>query len=64
MQRIITGFDQDEHGDWMAVLDCGHTRHVRHDPPWQTRDWVTTEEGRSKFLGTEMECKKCKDEEN
>lgn len=59
MLRIIAGFQQDEQGDWAAVLDCGHTRHVRHDPPWQVRAWVTTEDGRQSFLGTKMECKKC-----
>ena len=62
MQRIIQDFRKDEHDDWVAVLDCGHTRHVRHNPPWQVREWVTTEEGRSKFMGTAMECKKCDDE--
>ncbi len=58
-ERRIAGFEQDEQGDWMAVLDCGHTRHVRHDPPWQVRAWVMSEEGRRSFLGTKMECKKC-----
>lgn len=63
MQRVIAGFQKDEHGYWVAVLNCGHTRHVRHDPPWQTRVWAMTEEGRQQFLGTAMECKKCYEEE-
>ncbi|MFB8831117.1 DUF3565 domain-containing protein [Azotobacter sp. CWF10] len=24
----------------MAVLSCGHTQHLRHQPPWQNRPWV------------------------
>ncbi len=59
MQRTITEFQKDDAGHWAAMLDCGHTRHVRHDPPWQVRAWVLTEEGRKGFVGTVMECKKC-----
>jgi hypothetical protein len=59
VQRIIVGFHKDEEGHWVADLDCGHTRHVRHDPPWQNRPWVETEEGRSRFLGTQLNCVKC-----
>ena len=43
----------------MADLSCGHTRHFRHNPPWQEREWVTTPEGRDQFLGTELDCKEC-----
>ena len=39
MDRRIAGFHQDELGDWVAELDCGHTQHVRHNPPWQLRPW-------------------------
>ncbi|MDH5764128.1 MAG: DUF3565 domain-containing protein, partial [Nitrospinota bacterium] len=42
-----------------ADLECGHTRHFRHNPPWQVREWVTTAEGRARFLGTELDCKEC-----
>lgn len=59
MKQSIVGFHKDEHGDWVADLKCGHTQHVRHDPPWQLRPWVTTEEGRKKHLGMELNCKKC-----
>ena len=27
--------------DWVAELECGHTQHVRHDPPWTNRPWVS-----------------------
>ena len=47
----------------MADLECGHTRHVRHDPPWVTREWVLTEAGRQRFLGERLECRKCSEGE-
>ena len=59
MKQNIVGFHQDEHADWVAELQCGHTQHVRHRPPWQQRPWVTTAEGRQSRLGIELECKKC-----
>lgn len=31
--RRIVGFDRDEEGDWVALLECGHRQHVRHRPP-------------------------------
>lgn len=57
--RRVTGFRQDDEGHWAAELECGHTRHVRHDPPWQLRPWVTTAEGRAGFIGTMLECGVC-----
>lgn len=57
--RAIRGFHQDEHGDWVAELDCGHTQHVRHNPPWSERPWVTTAEGRAEHLGRTLACKPC-----
>ena len=53
------GFHQDEHGDWVADLECGHTQHVRHDPPWQNRPWVVSAEGRQSYLGTVLYCVRC-----
>jgi hypothetical protein len=59
VQRRITGYHQDEEGDWIAELECGHQQHVRHNPPWVNRPWVTTAEGRTAALGTALDCKKC-----
>lgn len=59
MERRIVGFHQDDFGDWIAELDCGHTQHVRHDPPWQVRAWVVTPEGRRRFLGATLHCVAC-----
>jgi hypothetical protein len=61
--RRIVGFHLDEEAHWVADLECGHTQHVRHDPPWQVRPWVTTEEGRRRFLGTSLHCVLCKENE-
>ena len=63
VERAITGFHQDEEGHWVANLECGHTRHVRHIPPWQNRPWVVTREGREKFLGELLRCVVCEREE-
>ena len=57
--REIVGFHQDEHGDWVADLSCGHTQHVRHDPPLVSRPWVLTEEGRRTRLGVQLMCVRC-----
>ena len=62
MLRAIIGFEQDKENHWVAWLDCGHTQHVRHDPPWTVREWVTTEEGRMAHVGRSLDCKKCDEE--
>jgi hypothetical protein len=59
VSRKIIGFHQDEHLDWVAELECGHQQHVRHNPPWTNRAWVTTPEGRSEHLGNELPCPDC-----
>jgi len=63
MKRRITGFHQDEYDDWVADLECSHTQHVRHDPPWQVRTWVTDPEQRARHIGEELNCKECDEEE-
>jgi hypothetical protein len=60
-QRSIIRFHLDEHGDWVAELECGHTQHVRHQPPWQNREWVMSLEGRNSHLGQNLACKKCQE---
>ncbi|HWG92232.1 MAG TPA: DUF3565 domain-containing protein [Candidatus Thermoplasmatota archaeon] len=57
--RPIVGFHRDEHGDWVADLQCGHTVHVRHEPPFFPRPWVLTEEGREARVGTLAPCYEC-----
>jgi Protein of unknown function (DUF3565) len=59
MDQTITGFHPDDDQHWAAELACGHTQHVRHDPPWQSRPWVQTEAGRASKLGQTLHCRKC-----
>ncbi|MDH5408982.1 MAG: DUF3565 domain-containing protein [Gammaproteobacteria bacterium] len=59
MKQKITGFHKDEEDHWVAQLECGHNQHVRHQPPWTKRPWVTTKEGRDKTVGNKLKCKKC-----
>lgn len=58
-QRRVIGFMQDAENHWVAILECGHTQHVRHNPPWETREWVTTEQGRTAFIGKTLLCNQC-----
>lgn len=59
MKQKIVGYHKDEEDHWVAQLACGHFQHVRHDPPWINRPWVTSKEGRDSMLGFELNCKKC-----
>jgi len=61
LERAITGFHQDEEGDWVAELDCGHGQHVRHQPPFFNRPWTSSEAGRRSKLGEVLNCKRCDD---
>jgi len=59
VNRRITGFHQDDKGDWVAELECGHQQHMRHQPPWQVRPWVLSAAGRASFVGTLVPCPLC-----
>ncbi|GLR71874.1 DUF3565 domain-containing protein [Agaribacter marinus] len=59
MKQAIVGYHLDDQNHWVAELKCRHNQHVRHDPPWSTRLWVTTEIGRQEKLGFKLFCKKC-----
>jgi len=59
MEQPIIGFDQDDAGDWRAILACGHRQHVRHKPPLVSRPWVLSGEGRNRFLGYRLNCRLC-----
>jgi hypothetical protein len=59
VSRAVVGFHQDEEGQWVAELACGHGQHIRHDPPWQNRPWVMGVEGRASFIGTTVYCVRC-----
>ena len=59
MKQPIVGYHLDDEGHWVAELVCGHGQHVRHDPPWQLREWVMSPEGRASRLGVALECVRC-----
>ena len=56
----VSAFHQDEAGDWVADLACGHAQHVRHRPPIESRPWVLTEEGRRARIGASFPCRYCR----
>lgn len=59
MERNITGYHQDDEGDWVAELACGHNQHVRHRPPFQPRPWVLNQASRLARIGTPLDCPLC-----
>ncbi|WP_158972724.1 DUF3565 domain-containing protein [Paraglaciecola sp. L3A3] len=59
MLNAIVGYHKDELDDWVAELVCGHNQHVRHNPPWTSRPWVISAQGRESMLGHKLYCKKC-----
>jgi len=59
MKQTIIGFHTDQENHWVAQLACEHFQHVRHNPPWMNRLWVTTDEGRETMLGYQLNCIKC-----
>ena len=59
MKQKICAYHQDSESDWVAELTCGHFQHVRHNPPWVNRPWVSTQQGRQSKIGAELECKEC-----
>lgn len=61
MTRQITGFVQDDEGHWVAILECGHRQHVRHDPPLTNRPLLLTVEGRRSLIGFELTCRECEE---
>ncbi|QXH41699.1 MULTISPECIES: DUF3565 domain-containing protein [Pseudomonas] len=55
----ICGFHQDEDGHWVVELSCGHTQHLRHQPPWQSRAWVLDPTQRAEKIGRPFACGWC-----
>lgn len=61
MRRQIASYRQDpeDNDAWVAVLDCHHGRHLRHEPPLRDRAWVLDPAERQARLGAEVDCLKC-----
>ncbi|KIH85195.1 hypothetical protein UCMB321_0983 [Pseudomonas batumici] len=43
----------------MVELSCGHTQHLRHQPPWQSRAWVLDPSLRAEKIAQRFECGWC-----
>ncbi|MGH8176993.1 MAG: DUF3565 domain-containing protein, partial [Steroidobacter sp.] len=59
MQRRIVDYAMDPGGERIAILDCGHPQHIRHNPPFINRAWTLTQEGRNGMLGQSLNCVRC-----
>jgi tellurite resistance-related uncharacterized protein len=59
VERRIAGFERDGAGDWVALLDCHHRRHVRHRPPLWPAPWVDDEVARQQQVGALWACSLC-----
>lgn len=59
MERPIIAFGHDSEGEPIAILNCGHPQHVRHNPPFINRPWVASEEGRNGMIGQMLNCVRC-----
>jgi tellurite resistance-related uncharacterized protein len=59
VERRIVGFEPDDVGDWVALLDCRHRRHVRHRPPFLVAPWVEDQVERTRRVGTMLGCPLC-----
>ena len=57
--RRIVGFHRDAEAHWVAELACGHTQHVRHEPPLRSHPWVRDADARARRVGTELWCARC-----
>ncbi|HLD67743.1 MAG TPA: DUF3565 domain-containing protein [Pseudomonas sp.] len=58
----LLDFHQDDMGHWVAVLSCGHTQHLRHQPPWQSQAWVVDPNQRQRRIGQPFTCGWCAQE--
>ncbi|MEE4084118.1 DUF3565 domain-containing protein [Pseudomonas viridiflava] len=58
-KSTVIDFQQDEEGHWVAMLSCGHTQHLRHQPPWQSRAWVLDPAKRQQKIGQGFHCGWC-----
>jgi len=55
----MLGFERDAAGEWVALLECGHRRHVRHRPPLSSYPWIADADARAAKLGSTLECPAC-----
>lgn len=59
VSRTILAFEPDEPHAWIARLDCGHRRHIRHRPPLSSYPWILDDVARAAKVGAAIECERC-----
>lgn len=57
--RSMLAIELDEGGEWIAWLDCGHRRHLRHRPPLSSMPWLLDAAARAARVGQRIECGRC-----
>lgn len=58
-QEKIISFTQDDQGHFVAILECGHSVHMRHRPPLESRPWILDAEERKSRVGSLVDCIFC-----
>lgn len=59
VERQILALLPDADGQWVATLECGHRRHIRHRPPLSSYPWVLDDVERAARIGSTIECERC-----
>lgn len=59
-QAAIISFQRESDTAWVAQLDCGHTQHIRHAPPFKLAPWVVGEQARAERIGALLPCPLCR----
>ena len=59
IDRCILGLEPESGDSVVAVLDCGHRRHIRHRPPLESHPWILDPAGRAARIGQRIECGRC-----
>ena len=59
IERRIVAVHEEAPGTCIVELDCGHRRHVRDRPPFETHPWVHDDAERRARVGSAIECGLC-----
>lgn len=57
--RTILGWRREAADTVVSTLDCGHDRHVRHQPPLSSHAWVLDDAACDARVGASIECLRC-----
>lgn len=59
IERKILSIEEETNEEFVASLSCGHKRHLRHDPPRETRPRLLDSQEREAIIGTQIDCGRC-----